>query len=125
MCWPAATAPRQRPLWKRRGCTWHGSNTRHAGEFRTRRGDHHVVFDLCANAFLHHMVRNIVGCLVYVGKGKYPPEWVGEVLAGRDRARAAPTIEAAGLYLVRVEYEARWGIPDAPRRTLMEMGNGE
>ena len=83
----------------------------------TRRGDH-VVFEFCANAFLHHMVRNIVGCLVYIGKGKYPPEWLGEVLRGRDRARAAPTIEAAGLYLMSVEYEGRWGLPDAPRRTL-------
>ena len=82
-----------------------------------RRGDY-IVFELCANAFLHHMVRNIVGCLVYVGKGKYPPEWLGEVLRGRDRARAAPTIEAAGLYLMSVEYEGRWGLPDAPRRTL-------
>jgi len=71
------------------------------------------------------MVRNIVGCLVYVGKGKYPPEWLGDVLAGRDRARAAPTIEAAGLYLSRVVYEAGWGLPEAPRRTLMEMGNGK
>ena len=51
-----------------------------------RRGDY-VVFDVCANAFLHHMVRNIVGSLVYVGKGKHPPEWVGEVLASRDRAQ--------------------------------------
>jgi len=87
-----------------------------------RRGDY-IVFDLCANAFLHHMVRNIVGCLVYVGKGKYPPEWLGEVLAGRDRKRAAPTFGAAGLYLSRVIYDARWGLPEAPRRTLMEMGN--
>jgi len=90
----------------------------------TRRGDH-VVFDLCANAFLHHMVRNIVGCLVYVGKGKYSPEWLGDVLAGRDRARAAPTFEAAGLYLSQVVYEARWEIPDAQRSTLMDMGNGK
>ena len=88
-----------------------------------RRGDH-VVFDVRANAFLHHMVRNIVGCLVYVGKGKYPPEWLGEVLAGRDRARAAPTFEAAGLYLAGVEYEARWGLPEAPRRTLLDLSNG-
>ena len=85
-----------------------------------RHGDY-VVFDLCANAFLHHMVRNIVGCLIYVGKGKYPPEWLGEVLAGRDRARAAPTFEASGLYLARVEYDARWGLPDSPRGTLIEM----
>ncbi len=85
-----------------------------------RRGDH-VVFDLCANAFLHHMVRNIVGGLVYVGKGKYPPEWLGEVLAGRDRSRGAPTFEAAGLYLSQVDYDARWGLPEAPRATLMSM----
>jgi tRNA pseudouridine38-40 synthase len=83
-----------------------------------RRGDH-VVFDFCANAFLRHMVRNIVGCLVYVGKGKYPPEWVGELLEGRDRTRAAPTFEAAGLYLSQVTYEARWGLPAPPRSTLM------
>jgi tRNA pseudouridine38-40 synthase len=85
-----------------------------------RRGDH-VVFELCANAFLHHMVRNIVGCLIYVGKGKYPPEWLGEVLAGRDRGRGAPTFEAAGLYLARVDYEARWSLPEVPRGTLMGM----
>ena len=88
-----------------------------------RRGDH-VVFDICANAFLHHMVRNIVGCLVYVGKGKYPPEWLGEVLRGRDRARAAPTVEAAGLYLMRVRYDARWGLPESPRAPV-DMGSGD
>jgi tRNA pseudouridine38-40 synthase len=85
----------------------------------------YLVLDFCGNAFLHHMVRNIVGCLVYVGKGKHPPEWVGEVLAGRDRSRAAPTFEAAGLYLARVEYDARWGLPEAPRATLVELGNGK
>jgi tRNA pseudouridine38-40 synthase len=84
-----------------------------------RRGDY-LVFDFCANAFLHHMVRTIVGCLLYVGKGKHPPQWVGDVLAGRDRGRAAPTFEASGLYLVRVEYEARWGLPVATRGTLVE-----
>lgn len=89
----------------------------------SRRGDY-VIFELMANAFLHHMVRNIVGCLVYVGKGKHPPEWLREVLAGRDRSRAAPTFEAAGLYLAHVQYDARWGLPER-RRTLMEMGNGE
>jgi tRNA pseudouridine38-40 synthase len=88
-----------------------------------RRGDY-VIFDLRANAFLHHMVRNIVGCLVYVGKGKFPPAWLGEVLASRDRARAAPTFEAAGLYLHRVIYDARWGLPEAPRRTLADLATG-
>jgi tRNA pseudouridine38-40 synthase len=89
-----------------------------------KRNADYLVFEFCGNAFLHHMVRNIVGCLVYVGKGKYPPEWMGEVLAGRDRGRAAPTFEAAGLYLARVEYDARWGLPETPRATLIELGKG-
>lgn len=82
-----------------------------------RQGDY-LVLELAANAFLHHMVRNIVGALVMVGKGRYPPEWIGEVLSGRDRTRAAPTFDAAGLYLARVVYDARWKLPDAPRRTV-------
>ena len=68
---------------------------------------------LRANGFLHHMVRNIVGCLVYVGIGKEPPGWVAEVLAARDRSVAAPTYPAAGLYLTRVEYPPQFGLPDA------------
>jgi tRNA pseudouridine38-40 synthase len=70
-----------------------------------------VDFVLRANAFLHHMVRNIVGTLVYVGKGKHPPEWAREVLASRDRSRAAPTFGPEGLYLEKIEYEAKWGLP--------------
>ena len=77
-----------------------------------------IDFVLRANAFLHHMVRNIVGTLVYVGKGKHPPGWVGELLESRDRARAAPTFGAAGLYLERVEYEARWDLPRQERPEL-------
>lgn len=75
-----------------------------------------VIIDIRANAFLHHMVRNIVGCLVYVGKGRHAPEWVGQVLAGRDRAQAAPTFEAAGLYLADVTYDGEWGLPAATSR---------
>ncbi|MDP1733248.1 MAG: tRNA pseudouridine(38-40) synthase TruA [Sulfuritalea sp.] len=67
-----------------------------------------LVFDFEASAFLHHMVRNIVGALVYVGKGAHPPEWLGELLAGRDRARAAPTFEACGLYFAGVDYDPVW-----------------
>jgi len=77
-----------------------------------------IDFVLRANAFLHHMVRNIVGTLVYVGKGKHPPAWAGEVLESRERARAAPTFAAEGLYLERVEYEARWGLPQQERAEL-------
>lgn len=79
---------------------------------------HRFSFDLSANAFLHHMVRNIVGALVYVGKGKYPPEWVGELLAQRDRSRAAPTFAADGLYLNAVRYTPEWGLPDTQRIDL-------
>jgi tRNA pseudouridine38-40 synthase len=70
--------------------------------------------DFTANAFLHHMVRNIVGCLVYVGKGKYPPAWVAELIAARDRRLAAPTFPPDGLYLSGVGYEARWNLPAFP-----------
>jgi tRNA pseudouridine38-40 synthase len=64
-----------------------------------------------ANAFLHHMVRNIVGTLVYVGKGKHPPQWVRQVMESRDRAKAAPTFGPEGLYLETIEYEPKWGLP--------------
>ena len=64
-----------------------------------------------ANAFLHHMIRNIVGTLIYVGLGRRDPEWAGEVLEARDRALAAPTFSPAGLYLVRVEYDASFQLP--------------
>jgi tRNA pseudouridine38-40 synthase len=72
-----------------------------------------VIFQLAADAFLHHMVRNIVGCLVKVGNGTRPPDWLKVVLEGRDREHAAPTFAANGLYLTGVEYDARWGLPPA------------
>lgn len=75
------------------------------------REDNMIRFDLHADAFLQHMVRNIVGALVYVGDGRHPPGWVGELLAGRDRTRAAPTFAAAGLYLSGVDYPPRWNLP--------------
>jgi tRNA pseudouridine38-40 synthase len=67
-----------------------------------------LVFEFEASAFLHHMVRNLVGTLVYVGKGAHPPAWVGEVLAGCDRSRAAPTFAACGLYFAGVDYDPVW-----------------
>jgi tRNA pseudouridine38-40 synthase len=66
-----------------------------------------------ANAFLHHMVRNIVGTLVYVGKGRHAPGWVSEVLASRERSRAAPTFAPEGLCLEHVEYGPEWDLPSA------------
>jgi tRNA pseudouridine38-40 synthase len=76
----------------------------------------YVVFELTANAFLQHMVRNIVGSLAHIGAGRQPPRWLGEILHGRDRSRAAPTISPAGLYLAAVSYGAEFGLPQAPRR---------
>jgi tRNA pseudouridine38-40 synthase len=70
-----------------------------------------VDFVIRANAFLQHMVRNIVGSLVYVGAGRQPPGWIAEVLASRDRNKAAPTFAPEGLYLERIEYDAKWGLP--------------
>jgi tRNA pseudouridine38-40 synthase len=70
-----------------------------------------IIFDLAANAFLHHMVRNIVGCLIYVGKGQHPPEWMQEVLQARQRKQAAPTFAPDGLYLRHIKYDAKWGLP--------------
>ncbi|MGH8637844.1 MAG: tRNA pseudouridine(38-40) synthase TruA, partial [Burkholderiales bacterium] len=74
-----------------------------------RRGEL-IVMRFAANAFLQRMVRNIVGSLVYVGKGRYPPQWLGELLAGRDRSAAAPTFAPDGLYLTAVEYDSAWGL---------------
>jgi tRNA pseudouridine38-40 synthase len=72
-----------------------------------------IVFDFEAGAFLHHMVRNLVGSLVYIGQGKHPPEWMQQLLASGDRRIAAPTFSAAGLYLVGVKYEPHWGLPNS------------
>ncbi|MGH8751123.1 MAG: tRNA pseudouridine(38-40) synthase TruA [Burkholderiales bacterium] len=78
-----------------------------------------IVFDFRADAFLHHMVRNIVGCLVYVGSGRCSAEWLGEVLQSKDRSRAAPTFSASGLYLSAVCYEAKWHLPEFNRTMLL------
>ena len=77
-------------------------------------------FELHADAFLQHMVRNIIGTLVYVGCGRQPASWAADVLASRDRAQAAPTFAAAGLYLTGVDYATRWNLPAtlAPVRVL-------
>ena len=69
-------------------------------------------FEFEANAFLHHMIRNIMGCLVAVGQGKQRPEWISEVLAARDRDAAAPTFSPDGLYFLGPRYDAHWGLPD-------------
>lgn len=69
-------------------------------------------FDFEASAFLHHMVRNLMGCLLAVGQGSRTPGWVAEVLAGRDRSRAAPTFAPDGLYFLGPHYDAAFALPE-------------
>jgi tRNA pseudouridine38-40 synthase len=69
-------------------------------------------FDFEASAFLHHMVRNLMGCLVAIGSGREPPGWMAEVLAARDRAAAAPTFAPDGLYFCGPYYDAALGLPE-------------
>lgn len=79
-----------------------------------RQGDL-VIFDCCGNAFLHHMVRNLVGALVHVGMGRETPGWFAALLAARDRRQGAPTFAAAGLYLTGVDYGEQWALPQRGR----------
>jgi tRNA pseudouridine38-40 synthase len=69
-------------------------------------------FEFEANAFLHHMIRNIMGCLLAVGQGLRPPEWMAEVRDARSREVAAPTFAPDGLYFLGPVYEPHWGLPD-------------
>jgi len=68
-------------------------------------------FEFEADAFLHHMIRNLMGCLLVVGQGHQSPEWMGQVLAARDRDAAAPTFSPDGLYFMGPVYDAHWGLP--------------
>jgi tRNA pseudouridine38-40 synthase len=70
-------------------------------------------FDFHADAFLHHMIRNIVGACVYIGNGRQPTDWFSTLLAAKDRTLAAPTFSPAGLYLAGIEYDTKFGIPES------------
>lgn len=83
-----------------------------------RQGDF-VIVDAQADAFLHHMVRNLVGTLVAVGNGSRSPDWTAELLAQRDRRRAAPTFSPNGLYLSEVFYDPVWNLPK-PAKCLIQ-----
>ena len=76
----------------------------------TRRGAYWR-FDFEANAFLHHMVRNIMGCLLVIGQGQQPPQWMSRVLDARDRDAAAPTFSPDGLYFLGPIYDPAWSLP--------------
>lgn len=68
-------------------------------------------FEFEANAFLHHMIRNIMGSLITVGQGTQPPDWIAQVLAARQRQVASPTFSPDGLYFLGPVYDAHWGLP--------------
>ena len=80
-----------------------------------------ICFDVTANAFLQHMIRNIVGSLIYVGCGRQSPGWIQEILEARERRLAAPTIAANGLYLWSVEYAQHWGLPSTPPESVPDV----
>jgi tRNA pseudouridine38-40 synthase len=87
------------------------SASRHVREIAIARAGDEVTIEIEANAFLHHMVRNIVGSLLPIGRGEAPPEWLARILAGRDRSLAGPTAPAAGLTFLGPRYPAQWSLP--------------
>jgi tRNA pseudouridine38-40 synthase len=76
-----------------------------------RRDGELVEIEVQANAFLHHMVRNIVGSLLPIGRGDAPEAWLAALLAGRDRTVAGPTAPSAGLAFTGPLYPACWNLP--------------
>ena len=91
------------------------SPVRHVSRIRVHRSGDLVMIDITANAFLHHMVRNIAGALVDVGAGAHSPAWIAELMEAKDRNAAGVTAPPNGLYLVDVRYPDEAGIPPGPR----------
>jgi tRNA pseudouridine38-40 synthase len=100
------------------------SPTRTLSELRIECQGDVFEFHLRADGFLHHMVRNIVGALIYVGNGRHPPEWIAEVLRARERSQAAPTFAAAGLCFLGPEYPSHFALPVGGGRSMPEVGAG-
>jgi tRNA pseudouridine38-40 synthase len=91
-------------------CQAHSAR-RHLRGISVARVAEHVSIDVEANAFLHHMVRNIVGSLLLVGRGEQPPTWIAQLLSGGDRTAAGPTAPPQGLMFLGPRYPARFGLP--------------
>ena len=92
------------------GCSAQHANREVTDICVTRQGDM-VIVDITANAFLYHMVRNIVGSLIAVGQGEKPLQWFSDVFAGLDRKRAGVTAESQGLYFMSVRYDSKYELP--------------
>lgn len=86
--------------------TMHHLNVIAAGDY--------IVLDVRANAFLHHMIRNLAGLLMKIGAGEAPPEWAMEVLIAKDRRVSAATAKPYGLYFVDAEYDDAFNLPQTP-----------
>jgi tRNA pseudouridine38-40 synthase len=84
-----------------------------------------IMIDIQANAFLHHMVRNIVGVLLDIGSGREPVEKMAQVLLSCDRSKAGRTARASGLYMVDVHYPEEYDLPQTPLLNLLKQGNDE
>ncbi|ANJ66491.1 tRNA pseudouridine(38,39,40) synthase TruA [Halothiobacillus diazotrophicus] len=101
------------------------SPVRHLESLTVRRQGDYVYLDITANAFLHHMVRNIVGTLLPVGEGRVPPDTLQAVLAARQRTAAGITAPADGLYLVNVRYPGHFGLEAPPGPPVFWAETGE
>ena len=96
---------------------------RRVDSIRVSRAGALVEIEVTANAFLYHMVRNFVGVLAEIGRGRAPADWAGELLAGRDRTKAAPTAPAHGLTLVAVRYPPAFGLPAGDSAIMLAPGD--
>lgn len=95
------------------------SPVRELRTLQVRRDGEYVLITVKANAFLHHMVRNLAGVLMGIGSGQRPEAWSAQVLASRDRRCAGVTASPHGLYLLGVEYPRRFALPElSPRIAL-------
>ncbi len=86
---------------------------RHLKKAEVRAVGKYFIFDFSANAFLQHQVRNMIGALIYIGKGAYSPVYMKELLERRDRNLSPPTFSSNGLYLTAVKYDEKWNLPTA------------
>ncbi|MCP4390642.1 MAG: tRNA pseudouridine(38-40) synthase TruA, partial [Gammaproteobacteria bacterium] len=95
------------------------SASRNVHEISITRHDQLIFLDIRANAFLYHMVRNIAGSLIAVGKGEKDSNWFVEMFDARDRKQADVTAPASGLYFVKVSYENQFKLPMSIRKPLL------
>ena len=95
------------------------SPIKHMYDVQIRQQGELIICSFRANAFLHHMVRNMVGALIFVGVGRREVAWIAELMASRDRSLAAPTFAPDGLYLAKIGYDKKWDLPQGNEFQLL------